>query len=698
MKFWMILGCLAALLGSPIVAQTVHVKAAEHDGFTRVVFHMPTNRTAEFAITARGAELQFDRKIILDTQGLFSRLYADRVGAVRLETGAQMVRLAKNCDCDIKTFAEGQDMIIFDISDAAPDTANPLPDPVADAGDAGQTAATSTLPNLPLLPAQKSTPAFDLGGAHLQISAALQRAADRNILTPNRAHKPATDTTQAAAISSPVVTEFTGLQIDKNQAMTQNGSACVENPDLEFSQWRAHDDFTTALAKLRQDLISETGRVNTQTAIDLVRLYLSFGLGVEAMEILNTYDLTHPEQQLHHDLALIFMGKIEPNNMFASSASCGSHAAIWGILAGHDLAGQRLDTAAIQLAINALPREIRDYFGPKIIEKLVDADFIDLAENLSLQIKQRSDQITPDLELAHSEILADQGQVQEATATLENLAQNFTTISPKALIALIDLKAKQNQPAPPKLALVAEALAWENADTELAPKLQQTDAIAHLLAADFDRAVQKFFTAPMDQNFASQFLDLAVESLPAEQFLKTTIAPPVAVKSKITQSVSLKIAQRLIDYGLHDAATQYFSQRPLGDIRNAQAVLQARILADRQDYDQAAALLRDLDSPQSLSLRAKIAGLSQDWDTATTLADTQDSQALLNATALAKTTVIKPEVSQPIQSLINAVQSAPAPETDAVLGNTQTQIETSRALRQSLGGILENLAAGSDAS
>lgn len=690
MKLWVILGWLGIVFAAPAAAQTVQVKAAEHDGFTRVVFHMPANRTAEFSITPRGAELQFDRKIILDTNGLFSRLYADRVGAVRLETGAQLVHLAKNCDCDIKTFSEGRDMIIFDISDAAPAQPDPAPKPV-------KSPQTASLPALPLLPAQKSAPAFDLGGAHIQIAAALKRAADRNILTPNHDHTAAPDAPGHDTIAGPVVTEFAGVQTDMTQAMTQTGAACVENRDLDFSLWRKGDDFASDLAQLRQDLFSETGRLNTETAVDLVRLYLSYGLGEEAMRILTTYDLPHTGQKLFHDLAAIFMGKIGQDNLFSGSASCGSHAAIWGILAQDDLSGQILDGAAIQLAINALPREIRDYFGPKVIEKLVTADFIDLAENLSLQIKQRSHHITADLELAHSEIQAHQGAVQDATQSLEDLAQNFTTISPKALIALIDLKTKQNQAVPPKLALVAEALAWENADTELGPRLQQTDAMAHLLAADFDRALQKFFAAPMDQNFASQFLDLAVDTLPAEHFLKIAVTQTATLQTHITQAISLKIAQRLVDYGLNDAATHYFAQRPLGDIRNAQAVLQARILMDQQHYDQAAALLVDLDTAQSRTLLAKIAGLARDWDTAATLAEAQENQALRNATAITRQSTLNPDVSQSVQTLIATTQAPPAPNTDAVLENTRSKIATSRALRQSLVGVLENLGLDPDA-
>ena len=138
---------LVALAGLPVQAETIRVRAGEHDGFTRLVFE-PAKKTGwQLGRVPGGYELRLaDPALSFDTSAIFDRVPRRRLADVRPSGVAGVLALAVTCACHATAFETQKGQIVVDVASgpaaaqsrfekpfaaagAPPVSANPLPHP-----------------------------------------------------------------------------------------------------------------------------------------------------------------------------------------------------------------------------------------------------------------------------------------------------------------------------------------------------------------------------------------------------------------------------------------------------------------------------------------------------------------------------------------------------------------------------------------
>ena len=107
------------------VAQTVEVRAGDHDGFTRLVFGLPegANWDMQPVPSENAYVLSVSGVSSFELATVFSRIGRDQVADVRMLEDAQSLRIEMACQCVAETSLIGRNMLIVDIASGAMEAA-----------------------------------------------------------------------------------------------------------------------------------------------------------------------------------------------------------------------------------------------------------------------------------------------------------------------------------------------------------------------------------------------------------------------------------------------------------------------------------------------------------------------------------------------------------------------------------------------
>lgn len=686
-------------LACPSWAATVTVRAGEHDTFTRVVFHMPRDSKYRISYIKSGVELRFDERLNLKSDALFTRLYKDRVAAVDLDDAENVITLRTACPCDIHTFREGPTMAVFDIRDTAAlpiDTDTITDDQVTSSKDSSEKRAFELPLFLPELVIKDRDPVLDRTKTNLV--AALTSAANRRLLNINLTNENPKVSVAEQSID-PSADLAAHVETDFQRGITEQGLRCIDDDKLDLSTWRQDTSFSNNLADLRNRLPLELGDVDPLVALELAKFYTAYGFSAEARRVYDDFALSEsPDAPVLDGIIAALNQETTANSVFQNALTCNSRAALWGIMVTDPiLPATPIDGNAVQLAFNSLPYPLMEYVGPILIDRLINGDFNDIASLISLQLQRRQRGDTTETEFATAQVLAATGNTEDAIKTLESMADDFSNVSPQALIDLVQLKATQNQMVSPKLAHVAESLMWQHRKSDLAPTLQQTDALAHLLSAEFDRALAKFQTAEKTSEFYDQFVKIATQNAPDSQFIKLVLGNTDISITSVSQTTSLAIADRLADLGFSQAADQFLPKTPIGSVSAEQNLIHAKILLQQNRAHDAIAILEGLENDAAVALRALGKTNLEEWSDFSARDIGHVAPPISAAIALKKSdaSFLPPDRNFLLPFVENAKQQN-IPMDLPILATVTAETDRSAAFRKNAQAVLEGLESLSD--
>ena len=138
---------VAATCATMVQAEDVPVRSGAHDGFVRLVVHLP--RRVEWQLTGAGSErrLSFGSgDLRFDTSDVFNRITRDRIAAVTqpgaaVSSDAAALDIALACACEVTAYWAGSSMLVVDVSGDATALVPDKPDAVT----AGATPPGATL-------------------------------------------------------------------------------------------------------------------------------------------------------------------------------------------------------------------------------------------------------------------------------------------------------------------------------------------------------------------------------------------------------------------------------------------------------------------------------------------------------------------------------------------------------------------------
>lgn len=157
--FWrLICGAVMALAGLPSQAETIHIRAGEHAGYTRLVLETAPETDWQLGRVPGGYELRLtDQGLSFDTSSIFDRVPRSRLADVGSTDTAGVLALAVTCECHAQAFVTSNGHIVVDIAAGPPAASSPFEQQLQRATEP-ESVAPDPVPSREPQPAAKATP------------------------------------------------------------------------------------------------------------------------------------------------------------------------------------------------------------------------------------------------------------------------------------------------------------------------------------------------------------------------------------------------------------------------------------------------------------------------------------------------------------------------------------------------------------
>jgi hypothetical protein len=247
---------------------------------------------------------------------------------------------------------------------------------------------------------------------------------------------------------------------------------CLDDSAFSMEDWGAAGGFSAGLADLRSKLFGEFDTPDPEIANKIVRLYLRYGFGAEALMMVREAGIQLENAALYNDLANIIEGRpARVNGPVLDGAGCGGAHEMWYLASGRG-SYQVLEPLAITDVFSSYPIEVRTLIGPLLAQAFIDRGQVE-AGHLVLEIVRRAESgVTPAQRMAEAGVLEVQGDMEGAVKIYRDLARAGGEAAPDALIAYARTLISTDRPVPDTLLVDLESAAFLNRNTARADSLK----------------------------------------------------------------------------------------------------------------------------------------------------------------------------------------------------------------------------------
>ncbi len=621
------LALILMALGTGASAQALPVRSGEHGGYTRLVVRVPPGTEWVLDQRQNGASLTIGiDDVTFDTRAVFGRLSGNRLKSLDQPEPGAALDMAFGCECIATAFLHRQTMVVVDIAPGSLAPSEVSLTPALSANSAAKPSLPAELPTselaLPLL--QLNHRAFED-----QLMARILQGADRQVVDlqlagVGRRHSTGFGPLRAGEEPAPnlrlssVLDDVRGLG---NLAIPQLDTppVCIADSEIGLATWSTSQPFSTQLAGLRVGLFQEFDRIDRARALKLAKLYIHFGFGAEAREVLNLL----PEPATNHDMlsaiAYAMDGLPVPApNLFEGQQRCDGAAAFWALMTEGAL-HQDAQLNVIEQTFGRLPQHLRRQLGPALADLLVAADRLEASRRILRAVERVLDTHSADVTLAKAAIATAAGDADTAETLLTEVAKTPAAAkeAPLALARLVEKRWSDRGAISPRDLDLAAGYAREFRRSELGPMMARTHVLALALSQDFDGALGRLADAPGTEDWRrtqDQVLHLLAERADDITFLRHVLGLPAETRGAVAVQTAIAVAERLADLGF-SAPIHALANRPRDrERRFDRARLRARAaLLDGQPR-QALLELADDPSKAARKLRAQAMMRTQDHE------------------------------------------------------------------------------------
>lgn len=368
-----------------------------------------------------------------------------------------------------------------------------------------------------------------------------------------------------------------------------SGATCPDPAHYAIADWSNGRAFTEQLATLRTSLYGEFDSLNEAAILPLARLYLHFGFGAEALQILSMTENAAPDYEAAHMIAtyLEYGGEAVDQDLEAFE-NCDGNAAMWATLVATngDVNGD-----AVLRTLSELPLHLRELLAPAVSEAFRERSDIELAEASLRTLKRASHETAPSASVEAAEIAASKGEEHQASEEFRKVASSNELEAPLALARMIDLHVKNDMPISEDLAVLAAAYAMEHRNTDIGPLTVRAHVLALTKSEQYGAAFQILTQGATD--YASEmasteadYFDLLAARANAADFLRHAFLMNEDTLKRMSASTRLTLAERMQLEGFAAKANEYVSDLPQQFKPRRQALLRAKtaLMADNPGY------------------------------------------------------------------------------------------------------------------
>ncbi|MFB9148543.1 hypothetical protein [Roseovarius ramblicola] len=367
-----------------------------------------------------------------------------------------------------------------------------------------------------------------------------------------------------------------GLRITTSMDRDANGppradraaKTCPPTAHLDVPAWGGTRPFALELGHLNGTLFGEFDTVQEANALRLARLYIHFGFGTEARQVLGWLDPGAPEVARAHDLSRLVEGApLAAGAALAGALGCGEPGVLWAILAGPDLPeGAVFDHRALRRSFVALPVGLRRAFGPALVQRLLDAGHRETADAILRHLRGGDAPSDAETGLARAARAVERGEDAAAEAALRAVTRSNSEQTGIALAETIERALARAAPVDFDDAQLAGALAFEHRGTPLGGRLAQAYVSALAASGAFAEAMSEFerLRRSLEDVEAARVASVLVVYLVRQAddvtFLRAITGDRIAAPGSLDAPAALGAARRLLALGFPGQAARHVAR------------------------------------------------------------------------------------------------------------------------------------------
>ena len=595
-----ILWILAALAyATTASAQQLTVRSGDHPSFSRLTIPLPASQSWEAS--------QVDSNIVVklpgysggfDVDSVFTRMGRGRIEA--LDSDQNSITLKVTCQCTSNTFISGS-LLVIDVADQSVELPTKLIEQDIARRPPINRRVQVTVGSLPWIggnsPFNETSASMEnlvaegsagsqkraignrttyLGEMQQTLFTEVANAASNGILTnsyeplsaapiineksKNGSSVTVPDMLTIANGSSSNIRITSSMDLPTTTLNTRvnstiSGATCPDDALVDVGTWGGELDFSEQIGPVRNNLMDARDQLDINVAETLARMYIYFGFGAEAMDVLRLDPkLVESQPQLADIATILEHGYIGYHNSLSDYTDCASDVALWAILSFRNVPPSlQLETKAALRALNKLPIHLRSVVAPGLSDRLLQSGDRESASAALRTIERLPDALAPSAQLAQADLAVGSGF--SADRLLQNIIDANNSASPEALVRLVQGKLEKDQALSDDTATLVEAYAQELRSTELGHQLLQTQVIALSQSEQFDKAFEalsriELLISPVESLKLHQAVfEGLVQKAPDILFLSRMFEKDQSIIASLPTPTKIKLAARLMDLG-----------------------------------------------------------------------------------------------------------------------------------------------------
>ncbi len=644
--FWILAFWLA--LANASRSETVVVQSEDKNDFSRLSFVLPNPAPWQLEKTANGYDIIFSKmNDEIDVSEIFKNMSRRRIQTVSALDNGSRIRIELACECEaqayeyrpgfltVKIIGEGAEIAGDNLPQQSPPAMPFFGDAFArqDLPRVGVFASHQPETKEPIAAAQIREQDKRISDIRGQVLRQLSKAASQGLLEtkmlPERTEivkiqgtspikveesEPVEDVSSHVNIHVETSVDRERSQTPVSQNLTDQGATCLRDDVLDISTWGDSDAIFDRIALERGKITLEFDQVDQKALTRFIQANLYAGFGAEAIAAYRAFDAIPSTPKILARLAEIMDDNTySENKIFDDQIGCDGRSALWAALSINTLAtAPFINRPAVIQSFAELPSHLRKLLGPRLAKKFVDIGDIRTARTLRNAIVRTNGEPTSEMKLLEAQLNHERGLERESTTLLEEVIAEDGTFSITALIARLDDLTRRRQDIDSELLLTAQAMVFEQRETDQGAALQALIIVAQGQKNMFPQAVHSLnelelsshTTLSQKAKMWGSLLQEATEYASADDFIQLVYATQKQLSDfPISSQTRLLAAKRLISEGIPSLAKEMIQLK--GQPSAEEALILAEIAIAEGDPEKAILLIENQQKEPAIRLRAQ---------------------------------------------------------------------------------------------
>jgi len=489
------------------------------------------------------------------------------------------------------------------------------------------------------------------------------------------------------------------------QPETSGGRACLPRSVYETQAWATGSAFSLQIGPVRARWTQEFDRFDRSATMDLAHLYLFFGFGAEARQVLATAGFSGRDTEVALAMADVLEdGYASPGSPLSDQLECDSPASLWSALSYQNLPEDvPINANAMLRALGALPPHLRDYLGPQLARKLLGSGRQATAERVLRLLGRDTREPNATEGLARAELNLEASELEVADAKLEDVVNSNSESSAEALVRRIDTRLRTGRGIPDEMADLAGSYALEHRGKPIGRELVRAYIEATAAAGNFEGAFAELtrldpdLTPRVRDSIRTTVFGLMENNADDITFLRYSMTPPAGFAAGLDGQIGNAIARRLLSLGFPKAAQIYTDAQTDGADQRERRLIRADIALAQNLPRQAEVDVLGMEGSDVNLLRARARSMTGQHGAARLLyvSAGQSEDALREGILAEEWDVVLASDDKEMARMAALVVSEPAdPDTfGGPLAQNRALLEESAAVRDVIGQLLNSRAA-----